>query len=173
MTSPNTTWDASRYEELTVAPRELIVDVLGAVHHAYIHVMQSPSGQIDNLRYEDVKRSPSCFETSKFITERLNDPDQERTAITHEGYFPDRGSYLTPHRISRVSGPELPEDILVDATWQQFLPRRGMGRRIRDTLREPDYPDIFIGTEAEVARIALGVGFSEKQVLAWQSNVTA
>ncbi len=148
----------SRYENMTATPSEVVADILVATESAYMTASQKRQ-----LPYGKVKKSRTCILVATHISEFLNGLskgyDAETLDIDFEGIY---------HLVSIVRAPELtPEPIVGDATWQQFLPERGWLRRFNAGLKREIYPDILIGTPAEVAKIALGVGFSENQALAW------
>jgi hypothetical protein len=164
MSVPGINLDPAKYAEMTVTPPEVIEDIALAAHSAYVTASESIGGRGHDLAYEDVKKFGACMLTSDHITRFLGELPKNYEAGFLTVYFPTNSF----HVLSTVKAANLPlKGIIVDATWQQFLPRRPRLARIKDGLRDLSYPDVLIGTEAEVAKVALSFGFSKEQAATW------
>jgi|GEM_PF-3198102 len=165
MVNPQLPLDSARYEQLTTLPQEVVEDILLAAHQAYTAVVESSGGQARGLRYDDVKSSPSCLTVANHITENLDQGNTGYGATTMGTTFPPRG---TVHFLSRLAVPDVtPEPIVVDATWQQFLPMRPWRQRLVDGFRGEPLP-VLIGTPRELGGLALRLGFSPEQAAVWE-----
>jgi hypothetical protein len=168
MTSANPELTPFAYDTITSAPPEVVADILRATHDTYQSAVQTPGAQHRGESYDDIKSSPSCVYVATQISERLNG--------LHSGYEADTLGVQfqgTAHIISRVKALGVLEmPIIVDATWQQFLPRRNLSlpRKIANKLRGEAHPDVFIGTAKEVGLVALGIGFDEAQAATWADS---
>ena len=105
-----------------------------------------------------------CYFVAEEISENLATLGYETDSL--DVYFP-----VPPHEawhaVSAVRTPEFPEQIIVDGTWQQFLPRRERQRRFNFLCKTPEYPELLIGTSAEMARVAMRFRFNKNQSLTW------
>jgi len=155
--------DPTRYEAMTSTPPELVTDILTATHSVYLAALATPFARANNMKYTDAKRAPHCLQTSEEIATHLNGLSRGYEADISARYF---GPKHLMHFVTEISASEIDEPIIADATWQQFLPERGFGIRLGERLwRRP--PEVLIGTPQEVARVAMGYGFSKEQARSW------
>lgn len=163
-----------KYDKITTARPELVVDILQATDHAYTAAANSPGGQAANLTYSHVKQSPSCFFVADHISTYLTQLDKGYQASTLSANFLPEN---IAHVVTTIKMPEATETIIADATWQQFLARRSLARRAKERLLRPKMPNVLIGTKTEVAKAALHFGFDKHQASTWNrinnSNITS
>lgn len=172
MIGPTEQLDPQRYAVMTAAPLQLVSDILYATHDAYVSAVNSPGGKDSEQTYDGVKSSPHCLFVATHISDYLDRLGKDYQTGTQSVYFPDSNGKSIFHLVATVEAPELTTDlIVVDAAYQQFLLRRSRSKRfIKDHLKRTEHPELLIGTPTEVAKIALGIGFSKDQAATWNPS---
>lgn len=162
----------SDYQNMTTTPPELVADILTGAQLAYDAAVIVPGGRAGNLTASQVPRSPSCLFVANRVTDHLNQLGKGYDANVDNAYFPDLNQDDDSgifHLITKIQAPDLTDETIVaDATWQQFLKFRSMRYRLRDAVTGKEHLPVFIGTSTEIARVALGVGFSKRQSQTWR-----
>lgn len=158
--------DIIRYEGLTQVSNEVVEDILSAAHNTYVASLEDLGAEPTLKNFDILKSEPRCTLIAPIMAGQLNEMDKDYRAKPLDTRF---GRML--HCVVGIRIPDMPELIVADANWQQFLDRREHHPNIeKEALSKDMRPDVLIGTTAEIARVALGFGFTEQQASTWSSD---
>jgi|JI10StandDraft_1071094.scaffolds.fasta_scaffold662233_1 hypothetical protein len=113
---------------MPVAEHQFVID--NAAQHAYEAVALEKGVDVD-----EVHRMRVCHRISELMVGQLVEVIPDAHQVTRGGWTVDSHSYVG---LSPDSGPD---DIIADATWQQFIDAGN---------QHPDAPKVLIGQRADV-----------------------
>lgn len=127
-------------------PGRLQLDTLSAVNRAY-HAISETGFMADN-----VHRLPVCYQASALIVTSLleNNYRAQHEITTTEGV--GEHSYV-------VVNPSEVDELVIDATWQQFLP---------DDKVNEDTPKVLVGSRDDIIKRARAYGVIEPALDVWK-----
>ena len=152
-------WSLPRAVEIVADP-EFFTRVEEVAQEAYVRISVAREIPLDEVHHHDICGGVSSIMMGGLVEHEIKLDIEGRLIELLEGDwgFGSEHSYLVKNR-NKVPGRHNPDEVLVDASWQQFLPedKRGLV-----------YPRILIGTRPEFVAAAQEAGISDEALDFWR-----